>query len=62
MVGVSVTPPQATPEGGVPHWTLAFDDEDGSQVQIAVSDAMCVQVVRALAGVANDQEGEAPSE
>jgi hypothetical protein len=57
VIGVSVTPPQATPEGGVPHWTLTFDDEDGSQVQIAVSDATCVQVVRALAQVAH---GETP--
>jgi hypothetical protein len=56
VVGVSVTPPQETPEGLVPHWTLAFDDEDGSQVQIAVSDPMCVQVVRALAGVAHGDQ------
>jgi hypothetical protein len=53
VVGVSVTPPQATPEGVIPHWTLAFDDEDGSQVQVAVSDALCVQVVRGLAKVAH---------
>lgn len=58
VVGVSVTPPQNTPEGLVPHWTLAFDDEDGSQVQIAVSDAMCVQVVRSLADVAQGKIGE----
>jgi hypothetical protein len=58
VVGVSVTPPQATPEGVIPHWTLAFDDEDGSQVQVAVGDALCVQVVRALAQVAH---GELPS-
>ena len=57
VVGVSVTPPQDTPDGLVPHWTLAFDDEDGSQVQIAVSDPMCVQIVRALAGVANGEIG-----
>jgi hypothetical protein len=55
VVGVSVTPPQQTPDGLVPHWTLAFDDEDGSQVQIAVSDPMCVQVVRSLAQVAHDE-------
>jgi hypothetical protein len=55
VVGVSVTPPQQTPDGMVPHWTLAFDDEDGSQVQIAVSDPMCVQIVRALAGVARGE-------
>ena len=60
VVGVSVTPPQETPEGLVPHWTLAFDDEDGSQVQIAVSDPMCVQVVRALAGVAHGESDAAP--
>lgn len=55
VVGVSVTPPQQTVEGIIPHWTLAFDDEDGSQVQIAVSDPMCVQVVRALADVARGE-------
>lgn len=57
VVGVSVTPPQQTADGLVPHWTLAFDDEDGSQVQIAVSDPMCVQIVRALAGVAHGEPG-----
>jgi hypothetical protein len=57
VIGVSVTPPQQTPEGPVPHWTLAFDDEDGSQVQVAVSDAMCVQIVRALAQVARGELG-----
>jgi hypothetical protein len=61
VVGVSVTPPQQTAEGLVPHWTLAFDDEDGSQVQVAVSDAMCVQIVRALAQVAHG-ELEAPAQ
>ncbi|MGD9573599.1 MAG: hypothetical protein AB7V62_17100 [Thermoleophilia bacterium] len=60
VVGVSVTPPQNTPDGLVPHWTLAFDDEDGSQVQIAVSDAMCVQIVRALADVAAGTIGDDP--
>ena len=55
VVGVSVTPPQQTPDGLVPHWTLAFDDEDGSQVQIAVSDPMCVQIVRSLAQVAHGE-------
>ena len=58
VVGVSVTPPQNTADGLVPHWTLAFDDEDGSQVQIAVSDPMCVQIVRALADVAQGKIGE----
>lgn len=57
VVGVSVTPPQDTPDGLVPHWTLAFDDEDGSQVQIAVADAMCVQIVRSLADVAQGRLG-----
>ncbi len=58
VTGVSVTPPQATPQGGVPHWTLTFDDADGSQIQIAVGDAMCVQVIRSLADVANREEEE----
>ena len=58
VVGVSVTPPQNTPEGVVPFWTLAFDDAEGSQVQVAVSDALAVQVIRARAQVA---EGEAPA-
>ena len=58
VVGVSVTPPHDTPEGLVPFWTLAFDDQEGSQVQVAVTDAMCVQVVRALAGLAH---GEVPA-
>ncbi|MEW6582812.1 MAG: hypothetical protein AB1416_08640 [Actinomycetota bacterium] len=58
VVGVSVTPPQATDEGLIPFWQLAFDDQDGSQVQVAVSDAMCVQVVRALADIVNAAAGE----
>lgn len=62
VVGVSVTPPQQTPDGLVPHWTLAFDDEDGSQVQIAVSDPMCVQIVRALAQVAHGELGSPEDE
>lgn len=57
IVGVSVTPPQSTDEGIIPFWQLAFDDADGSQVQVAVSDAMCVQVIRALADIAH---GEVP--
>lgn len=55
VVGVSVTPPQSTPDGPVMHWTLAFEDEDGSQVQVAVGDALCVSVIRALAKVANNE-------
>ncbi|MCU0308837.1 MAG: hypothetical protein MUE51_13940 [Thermoleophilia bacterium] len=68
VVGMSVTPPQATPDGIVPHWTLAFDDADGSQVQMAVSEAMCVNVVRGLAQVAHgelvmpDEDGAGPPE
>ncbi|MCB0873668.1 MAG: hypothetical protein H6531_04450 [Actinobacteria bacterium] len=57
VVGIAVTPPQSTPEGVVPHWTLAFDDPEGSQVQVAVGDAMCVQVVRMLAQVAHGELG-----
>jgi hypothetical protein len=53
VVGVSVTPPQTTDDGIIPFWQLAFDDQDGSQVQVAVSDAMCVQVIRALADIVN---------
>jgi hypothetical protein len=58
VVGVSVTPPQDTSEGSVPHWTLAFDDEDGSQIQVAVSDAMTARVVSALAAVARGTLGD----
>ena len=58
VVGVSVTPPQSTDDGVIPFWQLAFDDADGSQVQVAVSDAMCVQVIRALADIAH---GEVPT-
>jgi hypothetical protein len=48
----------------VPHWTLTFDEQDGSQVQVAVGDAMCVQVIRALAEVSSKEEedGTAPAE
>lgn len=62
VVGVSVTPPQDTDEGVVPHWTLAFDDQDGSQVQVAVGDAMCVQIVRALADVASGDIADQPAD
>jgi hypothetical protein len=57
VVGVSVTPPQETEEGLVPHWTLAFDDEDGSQIQVAVGDPMTTQVVQSLAQVARGELG-----
>ena len=55
VVGVSVTPPQDTEEGLVPYWTLAFDDEDGSQIQIAVSDPMSTKVVQMLAAVSRGE-------
>lgn len=57
VIGVQVTPPQRAEEGIVPHWTLAFDDEDGSQIQVAVSDALATRVVQALAQVS---AGEVP--
>ena len=59
VVGVSVTPPQETEEGLVPYWTLAFDDEDGSQIQVAVGDPMSTKVVQMLAAVSR---GELDSE
>lgn len=59
VVGVSVTPPQQTDEGVIPFWQLAFDDQDGSQVQVAVSDALCVNVIRALADIVNADDGDA---
>lgn len=57
LVGMSVTPPQQMPDGLVPHWTLAFQDADDSQVQVAVSDALCVQIIRALAQVSHGEFG-----
>lgn len=57
VVGVSVTPPQETEEGLVPYWTLAFDDEDGSQIQVAVGDPMSTKVVQMLAAVARGELG-----
>lgn len=53
VVGISVTPPQTTPDGIIPHWTLTFEDADGSQVQIAVSDAITVQMIRGLSEAVN---------
>ncbi len=59
ITGMAVTPPQQMPDGLTrPHWTLAFQDADESEVQVAVSDAMCVRIIRALADVVN---GEAAS-
>lgn len=55
LVGMSVTPPQQMPDGLVPHWTIAFQDQDESQVQVAVSDAMCVRIIRALAQIAHGE-------
>jgi hypothetical protein len=55
LVGMSVTPPHELPDGLVPNWTIAFQDVDESQVQVAVSDAMCVQIVRALAQIAHGE-------
>jgi hypothetical protein len=59
ITGMAVTPPQQMPDGLTrPHWTLAFQEEDQSEVQVAVSDAMCVRIVRALAQVSNGEIGK----
>ncbi|MSO44066.1 MAG: hypothetical protein EXQ74_01965 [Thermoleophilia bacterium] len=56
LVGVAVTPPHVNPEIGiVPHWTVQLQDADGSSVQVAVSDALCVTVIRALSQIANGE-------
>lgn len=55
LMGMSVTPPQQMPDGLVPYWTVVFQDVDESHVQVSVSDAMCVSVIRALAQVANGE-------
>jgi hypothetical protein len=60
LVGMSVTPPQQMPDGLVPYWTVAFQDADESHVQVSVSDAMCVSIIRSLAQVAHGEFG--PSE
>lgn len=54
VVGVSVTPPHQSDQGLVSHWLLAFQDADGSQVQVAISDATSVLLIRALADISND--------
>jgi hypothetical protein len=59
VVGISVTPPQSTPDGVIPHWTLTFEDADGSQVQIAVSDAITVQIIRGLSEAVNADDEDA---
>ena len=62
VVGISVTPPQVTPDGMIPHWTLTFEDQDGSQVQVAVSDAISVQMIRALSEAADTGEDDEDDE
>lgn len=62
LIGMSVTPPQQMPDGLVPHWTLAFQDADESVVQVAVSDATCVSIIRALAQVAHGEFGPTEAE
>lgn len=61
VVGVSVTPPHEGEQGLVTHWMFAFQDADGSQVQVATNDAMSVQLVRALAEIAHGGDDEAPA-
>ncbi|MCB0880765.1 MAG: hypothetical protein KDC33_00900 [Thermoleophilia bacterium] len=55
LVSLEVTPPHQGPEGIVPFWALTVVDPEGSQVQVQFSDAMSVQVVRALAQVAHGE-------
>ena len=62
VVGISVTPPQATPDGVIPHWTLTFEDADGSQVQVAVSDAITVQLIRGLSDAVNADDEDEPED
>jgi hypothetical protein len=53
LVGAAVTPPHVNPEVGiVPHWTVQLQDADGSSAQVAVSDALCVTVIRTLSQIA----------
>jgi hypothetical protein len=66
LVGAAVTPPHMNPEVGiVPHWTVQLQDADGSSAQLAVSDALCVTIIRTLSQVAageltdGDDEGSA---
>lgn len=59
LVGAAVTPPHVNPEVGiVPHWTVQLQDADGSSVQLAVSDALCVTIIRTLSQVANGELGD----
>ena len=55
LVSLEVTPPHAGPNGVVPFWSLTVIDPEGSQVQVAISDGMSVQVVRALAQIAHGE-------
>ena len=60
LVGAAVTPPHVQDEGQiVPHWTMGLQDADGSSIQVALSDAMSVTVIRALADIANGALGDA---
>ena len=59
LVGAAVTPPHVQETGQiVPHWTVGLQDADGSSVQVAISDALSVTVIRALADIANGSLGE----
>ena len=59
LVGAAVTPPHIQDEGQiVPHWTVGLQDADGSSIQVAVSDALSVTIIRALADIANGTLGE----
>lgn len=55
LVSLEVTPPHQGEQGVVPFWALAVADPEGSQVQVQFSDAMSVQVVRALAQIAHGE-------
>lgn len=55
LVSLEVTPPHQAEQGIVPYWSLTVVDPEGSQVQVQFSDAMSVQVVRALAQVAHGE-------
>lgn len=59
LVGAAVTPPHVNDEVGiVPHWTVQLQDADGSSVQVAVSDALCVTIIRALSDIAAGELGD----
>jgi len=64
LVGAAVTPPHMNDEVGiVPHWTVQLQDADGSSVQVAISDALCVTIIRALSQIAagelaEDEDGD----